>query len=54
MIARVKAMTKKKMSSEPSNPWVGLVTAIVAAVFAVTKDPVWVGMGVAVGAALGW
>ena len=42
------------MNSEPINSWVDVGTAIEATVFAVTKDPVWVGIGVAVGAALGW
>ena len=42
------------MNSEPINTWVGVGTAIGAAVFAFTKDPVWGGVGVAIGAALGW
>ena len=34
--------------------WIGVGTAIGAAVFAVTNEPVWLAVGVAVGAALGW
>ena len=32
--------------------WVGLGTAIGAAVFAATNEPVWIAIGVAIGAAL--
>ena len=34
--------------------WIGVGTAIGAAVFAATNEPVWIAVGVAIGAALGW
>ena len=37
---------KKAMNSEPINSWIGAGIAIGAAVFAPTKDPVWVGVGI--------
>ena len=33
---------------------IGVGTAIGVAVFAVTNEPVWIAVGVAIGAALGW
>ena len=33
---------------------VGVGTAIGAAAFAATNEPVWIAVGVAIGAALGW
>ena len=45
-----------KLGKNPNNTgnWVGVGTAIGAAVFAATNNPVWIAVGVAVGAALGW
>ena len=34
--------------------WIGVGTGIGAAIFAVTQDPVWIAVGVAVGAGLSW
>ena len=34
--------------------WIGVGTAIGAAVFALTNEPVWIAVGIAIGAALGW
>ena len=34
--------------------WIGVGTAIGAALFAATNEPAWIAVGVAVGAALGW
>ena len=47
-------MTKKCKNSENSGNWIGIGTAIGAAVYAVTNEPVWIAVGVAIGAALGW
>ncbi len=45
-----------KLGKTPNNTgnWIGVGTAIGAAVFAATNEPVWIAVGVAVGAALGW
>ena len=43
---------KKVKSANKSGNWIGVGTAIGAAVFAVTKEPTWIAVGVAVGAAL--
>ena len=56
---RIKTMSKIKMGniSKGSNNggnWIGVCTAIGAAVFAATNEPVWIAVGVAIGAALGW
>ncbi len=40
-----------KKSNNTGN-WIGVGTAIGAAVFAATNEPVWIAVGVAVGAAL--
>ena len=47
-------MTTKHKKSNNTGNWIGVGTAIGAAVFAVTNEPVWLAEGVAVGAALGW
>lgn len=56
---RIKTMSKIKMGniSKGSNNggnWIGVGTAIGAAVFAATNEPVWIAVGVAIGAAVGW
>ena len=45
-----------KLGKTPNNVgnWVGVATAIGAAVFAATNEPGWIAIGVAVGAALSW
>ena len=47
-------MSKKSKNSDNSGNWIGIGTAIGAAVYAVTNEPVWIAVGVAIGAALGW
>ena len=47
-------MSKKFKNSDNSGNWIGIGTAIGAAVYAVTNEPVWIAVGVAMGAALGW
>ena len=47
-------MSKKSKNSDNSGNWIGVGTAIGAAVYAVTNEPVWIAVGVAIGAALGW
>ena len=34
--------------------WIGVGTAIGAAVFVATNEPMWIAVGIAVGAAIGW
>ena len=45
-----------RLGKTPNNVgnWVGVATAIGTAVFAVTNEPAWIALGVAVGAALSW
>ena len=45
-------MKNKIKKFNHSGNWVGVGTAIGAAVFAATNDPTWIGVGVAIGAAL--
>ena len=47
-------MSKEFESSGNVGNWIGVGTAIGAAVFAATNEPVWMSVGVAVGAAMGW
>ena len=43
---------KKYENLKNTGSWIGLGTAIGAAVFAATNEPTWIAVGVAVGAAL--
>jgi hypothetical protein len=45
-------MNKKFKHFSNAGIWVGVGTAIGAAVFAATNEPVWIAVGVAIGAAL--
>lgn len=47
-------MTKKQSTFDTAGNWVSVGTARGAAVFAVTKESVWIGVGIAIGAVLGW
>jgi len=47
-------MNKKSDNLKNTGSWIGVGTAIGAAVFAVTNEPTWIAVGVAVGAALSW
>ena len=47
-------MAKKIKTSRDAGNWIGVGTAIGAAVFAATSEPVWIAVGVAIGAAIGW
>ena len=47
-------MSKKCKNTDNGGNWIGVGTARGAAVFAVTNEPVWRAVGVAIGAALGW
>jgi len=42
------------MNINNSGNWIGVGTAIGAAIFAATNESVWIAVGVAIGAALGW
>ena len=44
----------KQKNSNNSGAWIGVSTAIGAAVFASTNQPVWLAVGVAIGAAFSW
>ena len=47
-------MNMKHKNSNNSRAWIGICTAIGAAVFASTNQPVWLAVGVAIGAAFSW
>jgi len=47
-------VSKKFKNSGNVGNWIGVGTAIGAAVFATTNDPVRVAVGVAIGAVMGW
>ena len=44
----------KNKDPDSSGNWIGVGTAIGAAIFAATGEPTWIAVGVAIGAALGW
>jgi len=45
---------KKNNNFKNTGGWIGVGTAIGAAVFAATNEPTWIALGVAFGAALGF
>ena len=47
-------MNNKSRKSNISGNWIGVGTAIGAAIFAATNEPTWLAVGVAIGAALSW
>ena len=47
-------MSKKFKNFDNIGNWIGVGTAIGAAVFAATNEPTWIAVGVAVGAAFSW
>ena len=47
-------MNKKAENSGGAGNWIGIGTALGACVFVLTKEPVWIAVGVAIGAALSW
>ena len=47
-------MSKKCKNSGNVGNWIRVGTAIGAAVFATTNDPVWIAVGVEIGAVMGW
>ena len=51
-MSKVKMDNKYKNSRNAGN-WIGVCTAVGAAVYASTNEPVWIAVGVAIGAALG-
>jgi len=47
-------MRKKSENLKNTYSWIGVATTIGAIVFALTNEPTWIAVGVAVGAALDW
>ena len=47
-------MNNKFDNLKNTGGWIGVGTAIGAAVFAATNEPTWIAVGVAVGAAFSW
>tara|TARA_B100001559_G_scaffold184745_1_gene154637 strand:+ start:955 stop:1137 length:183 start_codon:yes stop_codon:yes gene_type:complete len=46
-------MNNKSTNSNNVGNWIGVCTAIGAALFAATNEPTWIAVGVAIGTALG-
>jgi len=46
-------MNNRLTNSYNTGNWIGVCTAIGAALFAATNEPTWIAVGVAIGAALG-
>ncbi len=47
-------MSKKSKNSDTVGAWIGVGTATGVAGFALTNEPVWIAVGVAIGAAMSW
>jgi hypothetical protein len=47
-------MIKKFKNSNNAGAFIGIGTAIGVVVFAVTNEPTWIAVGVAIGAAISW
>ena len=47
-------MENERKGIKNSATWVGVGTAIGAAIYGITNEPTWIAVGVAVGAALSW
>ena len=47
-------MENKRKSLNNSGAWIGVGTAIGAAIYSITNEPTWIAVGVAIGAALSW
>ena len=47
-------MINKSTNSNNAGNWIGVGTAIGVAVFAITNEPTWLAVGVALRAALSW
>ena len=47
-------MENKRKSLRNFGAWVGVGTAIEVAVYALTSEPTWIAVGVAIGTALSW
>lgn len=47
-------MNKYSKNSDTVGRWIGVGTATGVAVFASTNEPVWIAVGVAIGAAMSW
>ena len=52
-MSKIKRDNQYKNFNNAGN-WIGVGTAIRTAIYAGTNEPVWIAVGVAIGAALGW
>ena len=50
----VSAVSKKTENSGIAGNWIGVGTALGACAFVLTREPIWIALGVAIGAALDW
>ena len=50
----VSAVSKKTENSGIAVHWTGIGTALGACAFVLTTEPIWIALGVAIGAALDW
>ena len=47
-------VNKEPKKSNYAGNWIGVGTALGALIFALTSEPVWIAVGVAIGAGLDW
>ena len=50
----VSTVNKKTENSGIAGHWIGVGTALGASAFVLTREPIWIALGVAIGAALDW
>ena len=50
----VSAVSKKTENYGIAGHWIGVGTALGACAFVLTGEPIWIALGVAIGAALDW
>ena len=50
----VSAVSKKTENSGIAGHWIGVGAALGACAFVFTREPIWIALGVAIGAALDW
>ena len=50
----VSAVSKKTENSGIAGHWIAIGRALGACAFVLTREPIWIALGVAIGAALDW
>ena len=50
----VSAVNKKTENAGIAGQWIGVGTALGACAFVLTREPIWIAIGAAIGAAIDW